>query len=55
MNKQQQIQGPAIFLAQFVNDFPAAAEAEAGCLQRLQQMVGWAASLGYRGVQVPTK
>lgn len=54
MNKPQHIRGPAIFLAQFSSDFPAAAEVAAGDLNRFSQMVQWAASLGYLGVQVPT-
>ncbi|MFC6923797.1 sugar phosphate isomerase/epimerase family protein [Microbulbifer taiwanensis] len=40
------IQGPAIFLAQFLP--PAGEQAS------LQSMVEWAAGLGYRGVQIPT-
>jgi sugar phosphate isomerase/epimerase len=39
------IQGPAIFLAQFVRDSAPFNSLEAIC--------GWAASLGYKGVQVP--
>ena len=41
-----QIKGPAIFLAQFAGD-----EAP---FNTLQGMAGWAASLGYKGVQIPT-
>jgi sugar phosphate isomerase/epimerase len=40
------IQGPAIFLAQFAGDaFP---------FNNLDSIAGWAASLGYKGVQVPS-
>jgi sugar phosphate isomerase/epimerase len=40
------IQGPAIFLAQFAGDaFP---------FNNLDNIAGWAASLGYKGVQVPS-
>jgi len=41
-----QIKGPGIFLAQFAGD--------AAPFNSLQGMAGWAASLGYKGVQVPT-
>lgn len=41
-----QIKGPAIFLAQF-----AGSEAP---FDSLKGMAGWAASLGYKGVQIPT-
>ena len=41
-----QIRGPAIFLAQFADD--------AAPFDSLAGMAGWAASLGYRGVQIPT-
>ncbi|WP_233873669.1 sugar phosphate isomerase/epimerase family protein [Paraburkholderia adhaesiva] len=40
------IQGPAIFLAQFMSD-----EAP---FNNLADLAGWAAQLGYRGVQLPT-
>lgn len=40
------IQGPAIFLAQFMGD-----EAP---FNSLKNICGWAASLGYKGVQIPT-
>jgi sugar phosphate isomerase/epimerase len=40
------IKGPAIFLAQFGGDQPPFNSLEAICK--------WAASLGYRGVQIPT-
>ncbi len=40
------IQGPGIFLAQFIG--PAAP------FNTLQGLAGWAASLGYQGVQIPT-
>ncbi len=40
------IQGPAIFLAQFVRDEPP--------FNSLDGMLQWAAELGYRGVQIPT-
>ena len=41
-----QIKGPAIFLAQFCGD-----EAP---FNTLESICGWAASLGYKGVQIPT-
>ena len=40
------IQGPAIFLAQFAGD--------AAPFNSLDAICGWAASLGYKGVQIPT-
>ena len=40
------IQGPAIFLAQFAGDQPP--------FNHLKSIAGWAASLGYKGVQIPT-
>src|SRR5882757_1613490 len=40
------IRGPAIFLAQFAGDDPP--------FNSLAGMAGWAASLGYTGVQIPT-
>ncbi|MBC7920546.1 MAG: sugar phosphate isomerase/epimerase [Ferruginibacter sp.] len=40
------IQGPAIFLAQFLDDKPP--------FNSLDTICGWAAGLGYRGVQIPT-
>src|SRR5690606_34215815 len=40
------LQGPALFLAQFIGDTPP--------FDRLDTLAGWAAGLGYRGVQVPT-
>ncbi|WP_375434875.1 sugar phosphate isomerase/epimerase family protein [uncultured Hymenobacter sp.] len=40
------IQGPAIFLAQFIGDQPP--------FNSLETICAWAASLGYKGVQVPT-
>jgi sugar phosphate isomerase/epimerase len=40
------MQGPAIFLAQFGGDAPPFNSLDAIC--------GWAASLGYKGVQIPT-
>jgi len=46
------IQGPAIFLAQFMGEFPAKPQDHE--LSRLTRMVQWAADLGYRGVQMPT-
>ncbi len=42
----QTIRGPAIFLAQFAGDAPP--------FNSLRGMAGWAAALGYKGVQVPT-
>lgn len=40
------MQGPAVFLAQFVGD--------AAPFNTLAGLAGWAAGLGYRGIQVPT-
>ena len=40
------IQGPAIFLAQFV--------ADAAPFNSLDALAAWAADLGYKGIQVPT-
>ena len=40
------IKGPAIFLAQFAGDAPP--------FDTLDGICGWAASLGYQGVQIPT-
>src|SRR6266550_85682 len=40
------IRGPAIFLAQFAGDAPP--------FNSLAGMAGWAASLGYTGIQIPT-
>jgi sugar phosphate isomerase/epimerase len=40
------IQGPAIFLAQFAGD--------AAPFNTLDNIAGWAASLGYKGVQIPS-
>lgn len=40
------MKGPAIFLAQFVGDAPPFNSLDAIC--------GWAAGLGYKGVQLPT-
>lgn len=40
------IQGPALFLAQFVSDQPP--------FNRFDSLCRWAASLGFQGVQVPT-
>ena len=40
------LQGPGLFLAQFVGD--------AAPFNSLPAITGWAASLGYRGVQIPT-
>lgn len=40
------IQGPAIFLAQFVGDDPP--------YHDLPSLAGWVAGLGYQGVQIPT-
>ncbi len=44
--KMKTIKGPAIFLAQFVGD-----EAP---FDTLENMCKWAASLGYKGIQIPT-
>ena len=41
-----QIKGPAIFLAQFASDVPP--------FNSLEGITGWAASLGYKGIQIPT-
>ena len=40
------IKGPAIFLAQFAGDTAP--------FDTLEGMATWAASLGYKGIQVPT-
>ena len=40
------IKGPAIFLAQFMGDEPP--------FDNLKTICKWAASLGYKGVQIPT-
>ena len=40
------IQGPGIFLAQFIG--------AAAPFNTLEGLAGWAASLGYQGVQIPT-
>ena len=40
------IKGPAIFLAQFAGDAPP--------FNSLDAIAGWAAELGFRGVQIPT-
>ena len=40
------LKGPALFLAQFIGD--------AAPFDRLDTLAGWAAGLGYSGVQVPT-
>jgi len=40
------LQGPAIFLAQFVGDEPP--------YHDLPSLAGWVAGLGYKGVQIPT-
>ena len=40
------IKGPGIFLAQFLRDEPP--------FHNLESIAGWVASLGYRGVQIPT-
>src|SRR6478752_4887367 len=45
-NKPATMKGPAIFLAQFIGDAPPFNSFDAIC--------GWAAGLGYKGVQVPT-
>lgn len=42
----KQIKGPALFLAQFAGD-----EAP---FNSLETIVEWAASIGYKGVQIPT-
>ena len=43
---QQPIKGPAIFLAQFMG--------KEAPFDTLENMATWAASLGYKGLQVPT-
>jgi len=40
------MQGPAIFLAQFLRDVPP--------YDRLETIAAWVGKLGYRGVQIPT-
>ena len=40
------IKGPGIFLAQFASDSPP--------FNSLESIAGWAAGLGYRGIQIPT-
>ena len=40
------MKGPAIFLAQFIGD--------AAPFNSFDAICGWAAGLGYKGVQVPT-
>jgi sugar phosphate isomerase/epimerase len=40
------IKGPAIFLAQFAGD--------AAPFDNLANIAGWAAELGYQGVQIPS-
>ena len=40
------IKGPAILLAQFAGEAPP--------FNSLEAMAGWAASLGYKGIQIPT-
>jgi sugar phosphate isomerase/epimerase len=42
----EMIKGPAIFLAQFAGD--------AAPFNSLESICGWAASLGYRGIQIPS-
>lgn len=44
--KMKTIQGPAIFLAQFVDDAPP--------YNSLESICKWAADLGYKGVQIPS-
>lgn len=44
--KMKTIKGPAIFLAQFVGDKAP--------FDTLENMCKWAASLGYKGIQIPT-
>ena len=46
VNAMQKIKGPAIFLAQFIGD-----EAP---FNGLPSLCKWAASLGYKGIQLPT-
>jgi sugar phosphate isomerase/epimerase len=40
------VKGPGIFLAQFASDKPP--------FNRLETIAAWAASLGYKGIQIPT-
>ncbi|MCB1990915.1 MAG: sugar phosphate isomerase/epimerase, partial [Geminicoccaceae bacterium] len=40
------MKGPALFLAQFAGDKPP--------FDSLDHIAGWAASLGYKGVQIPS-
>ncbi|GGW55444.1 sugar phosphate isomerase/epimerase family protein [Alishewanella tabrizica] len=49
MTQSSQIYGPAIFLAQFLAQFP-----QTESKVKLQAMARWAASLGYKGIQLPT-
>ena len=44
--RMKTIQGPAIFLAQFAGD--------AAPFNNLENIAGWAAGLGYKGVQIPS-
>jgi len=46
MSVPKNIQGPGIFLAQFAGDQPPFNSLDAIC--------GWAAGLGYKGVQIPS-
>ena len=42
----ERIKGPAVFLAQFLRDEPP--------FNELESIASWAASLGYKGLQIPT-
>ena len=46
MSIMKTIQGPAIFLAQFMDDIAP--------YNNLKNICEWAASLGYKGIQIPT-
>jgi len=49
MVQPSRIYGPAIFLAQFLAQFP-----QTDSRAKLQAAARWAASLGYKGIQLPT-
>lgn len=49
MTNRPEIKGPAIFLAQFLAQFPHTSPRE-----KLRAMARWASDLGYKGIQLPT-
>lgn len=49
MAKQNNMKGPAIFLAQFSGQFP-----QTDSKEKLRAMARWASGLGYKGIQIPT-